>query len=40
MSVLESQVCSFCLNIGQDQLSVALTMHKLNVGKLLNISKY
>ena len=25
-SVLESQVCSYCLNIGQDQLNVALTM--------------
>ena len=39
-SVLESQVCSYCLNIGQDQLNVALTMHKLNIGKLLNIGKY
>ena len=25
-SVLKSQVCSYCLNIGQDQLNVALTM--------------
>ena len=40
MSVLESQVCSYCLNIGQDQLNVALTMRKLNIGKLLNIGKY
>ena len=39
-SVLESQVCSYYLNIGQDQLNVALTMHKLNIGKWLNIGKY
>ena len=25
-SVLELKVCSYCLNIGQDQLNVALTM--------------
>ena len=31
--VLEPQVCSYCLNIGHDQLKVALTMHKLNIGK-------
>ena len=35
-----SQVCSYCLNISQNQLNVALTMHKLNIGKLLNIGKY
>ena len=40
MYVLESQVCSYCLNIGQDQLNVALTMHKLSIGKLLSIGKY
>ena len=38
--VLESQVCSYSLNIGKDQLNVALTMHKLNIGKRLNIGKY
>ena len=39
-SILELQVCSYCLNIGQDQLNVASTMHKLNIGKWLNIVKY
>ena len=39
-SVLESQVCSYCLNIGQDPVNVTLTMHKLNIGKWLNIGKY
>ena len=38
-SILESQVCSY-LNIGQDQINVALTIHKLNIGKWLNIGKY
>ena len=39
-SALESQVCSYYLNIGQDQLNIALTMLKLNIGKWLNIGKY
>ena len=28
-SVLELKVCSYCLNIGQDRLNVALTMQAL-----------
>ena len=34
-SVLELQICSNHLNIGQDSLNVALTMYKLslNIGK-------